>query len=175
MAGYPRSLAFMDPGFRESHGAQAPSARAASPCRLFPHFVHNDLRSHPSNIVPGRPLRAANQPEEAKTTRNSLSWNILQGTSLFSIFCSATLPVTSRKQGFCVQSMGGGTQYANCACLTRIPCERQAAATLHHGRHLGFSTTAESGNHNTHAASAPGPPVMVLRRTYPAPSLHFRA
>jgi hypothetical protein len=31
----------------------------------------------------------------------------LQGTSLFSIFCSATLLVTSRKQGFCAQSTGG--------------------------------------------------------------------
>jgi hypothetical protein len=33
----------------------------------------------------------------------------LQGTSLFSIFYSATLSVTSRKQVFCAQNMGGGT------------------------------------------------------------------
>jgi hypothetical protein len=49
------------------------------------------LRSFPSN----RP-------------RNSISWNILQGTSLFSRFYSATLPVNSRKQGICLKNTGGG-------------------------------------------------------------------
>ncbi len=79
----------------------------------FHNSSHNDPRSLPTNHHPGtsssrRPF-SRKQPTEAKTARNSLSWNILQGTSLFSIFCSATLPVTSRKQGICVQSTGGGT------------------------------------------------------------------
>jgi hypothetical protein len=46
---------------------------------------------------------------EAESAHNSLSWTILQGTSLFSRFYSATIPVNSRKQGFCVQNRGGGT------------------------------------------------------------------
>jgi hypothetical protein len=41
------------------------------------------------------PLFSWKLPEEAEAARNSLSRNILQGTSLFSIFCSATLSVTS--------------------------------------------------------------------------------
>ena len=56
------------------------------------------------------PLFSRKPPTEAKTARNSLSWKILQGTSLFSIFCSATLPVTQRQQGFYAQSMAGGTR-----------------------------------------------------------------
>jgi hypothetical protein len=49
-----------------------------------------------------------NQPEEAETAYNSFRWTILQGTSLFSRFYSATLSVSSRKQGICIQNTGGG-------------------------------------------------------------------
>jgi hypothetical protein len=47
---------------------------------------------------------------EAESTRNSFPWTILQGTSLFSRFYSATMLATSRKQGICLQNMGGGGQ-----------------------------------------------------------------
>jgi hypothetical protein len=57
-------------------------------------------------------------PEEAETARNSLFWNILYGTSLLSIFCSETMPVTSRKQGICLQNTGGGTRWSSVAGLT---------------------------------------------------------
>jgi hypothetical protein len=49
------------------------------------------------------------RPQLTETTCNSLFRNILQGTSLFSVFCSDTLSATYRKQGLCVQNMGGGT------------------------------------------------------------------
>jgi hypothetical protein len=45
---------------------------------------------------------------EEGIARNSLSWKILHGTSLFSRFYGATMPVSSRKQGICLQNMGGG-------------------------------------------------------------------
>jgi len=48
----------------------------------FPLPAHNDLQKSFLQIVPVRPLRAAIQPAEAETARNSLSRNILQGTSL---------------------------------------------------------------------------------------------
>jgi len=80
----------------------------------FPLSSHNDSQksSFKSSFwyVLFAPLFRRKRPVEAETARNSLSWTILQGTSLFSIFCSATLPVTSRKQGFCVQNRGGGTR-----------------------------------------------------------------
>jgi hypothetical protein len=41
------------------------------------------LRSFSSNHHPGDPFRAAIQPEEAETSRNSLPWTTLQGTPLF--------------------------------------------------------------------------------------------
>jgi hypothetical protein len=47
-------------------------------------------------------------PVEAETSCNSLSWTILHGTSLFSRFYGATISVSSRKQGICLQNMGGG-------------------------------------------------------------------
>jgi hypothetical protein len=94
---------------------------------------HNVFRSLPSNHRPGTPFSLGapgpshsgtrettrKWPAEAETSRNSFARNILQGTSLFSIFCSATLPVSSRKQGFCVQSMGGGTRCSSFAGLSR--------------------------------------------------------
>ena len=78
----------------------------------FPSSLHNNpqklsLKS-PRRLL-FTPLFSRKRLEEAKTSRNSFARNILQGTSLFSIFCSATLPVTSRKQGICLQNMGGGT------------------------------------------------------------------
>src|SRR5271157_5761534 len=63
------------------------------------------------------PFVSRKLPTEAETARNSFARNILQGTSLFSIFCSVTLLVTSRKQGICAQSMGGGTP-----CASARPC-----------------------------------------------------
>jgi len=50
-------------------------------------------------------------PAEAESSRNSLFWNILQGTSLFSRFYSETIPATSRKQGICLQNTERG--YSN--------------------------------------------------------------
>jgi len=88
----------------------------------FPTSSHNDSRSIPSNTV--RHVLFA-QPfsrkwlGEDEMARNSFAWYILQRTSLFSIFCSATLLVTSRKQGFCVQNTGGGTRGAGFAGLSR--------------------------------------------------------
>jgi hypothetical protein len=81
-------------------------------------------------IVPARPFSAAfslKLLEEAKMSHNSFARNILQGTSLFSIFYSATLPVNQRKQGFYAQSMGGGTRGASFAELSR---PRYSAANL---------------------------------------------
>ena len=80
-----------DYSFTSSHNnSQKSSFKSSSPHVLFaPHFSRE---------------RAA----EAETPRNSLSWRILQGTSLFSRFYSATLPVTLRKQGICLQNRGGG-------------------------------------------------------------------
>ncbi len=69
------------------------------------------------------PLFSRKRLGEAKTSRNSLSRNILQGTSLFSIFCSATLLVTPRKQGFCVQNTGGGSAHA--PALSRMSNNRR--------------------------------------------------
>jgi hypothetical protein len=89
-----------------------PSGRQAFADNYRP-SLHNDPRSLPSDIVLGvlfAPSVSRKLPAEAETARNSFAWNILQGTSLLSIFCSATLLVTSRKQGFCAQSMGGGTR-----------------------------------------------------------------
>jgi hypothetical protein len=48
--------------------------------------LHNDSRSLPSNIVLGvhfTPHSIRKPPNEAKTSRNSLCWTILQGTPLF--------------------------------------------------------------------------------------------
>jgi len=53
------------------------------------------------------PPSSRKRPVEAKTSRNSLSWTILQATPLFRRFYSATLSVTSTKQGFYAQSIGG--------------------------------------------------------------------
>ncbi len=77
----------------------------------FPTSSHNNpqkLSLQSSRHVLFAPPSSRKRPIEAETARNSFVRNILQGTSLFSIFCSATLPVNSRKQRFCVQSMGGG-------------------------------------------------------------------
>jgi hypothetical protein len=66
----------------------------------------------PGGVLPGSssaPPSSRKLPEVAETPRNSLSWTILQGTSLLSGFYSATLLVTSRKQGISLQNMGGGT------------------------------------------------------------------
>jgi hypothetical protein len=61
----------------------------------FPHSSQNDLQNSTFKIiVPARALRASFQPAEAETSRNSLSWTILQGTSLFSGFYSGPLPVS---------------------------------------------------------------------------------
>jgi hypothetical protein len=56
------------------------------------------------------PLFTWKLPKEAKTSRNSLSWTILRGTSLLSGFYSATAPVNSRKQGTCLQDRVGGVR-----------------------------------------------------------------
>src|ERR1039458_4494914 len=72
-----------------------------------------------SRYVLFAPSSSRKLPEGAETARNSFDRNILQGTSLFSIFCSATLLVTSRKQGFCAQSMGGGTRCSSFVVTSR--------------------------------------------------------
>jgi hypothetical protein len=74
------------------------------------------------SIVPVRPLRAIFQPEEAEFAHNFFPWMILQGTLLFSGFCSASLSVSQRKQGFCLQNMGGGYPRAG----TFSGCQRPA-------------------------------------------------
>jgi hypothetical protein len=101
-------------------------------------------------IYPARPFRAGcprslafgdlgnyafvrKLPVVAETSRNSFARNILQGTSLFSIFCSATLLVTSRKQGFCAQSMGGGTRCSSFVVISR-PTVNDASLRLCVGR-----------------------------------------
>jgi hypothetical protein len=56
---------------------------------------------------------------EAEIVHNSFRWTILQGTSLFSRFCSASMPVKHRKQVFSFQNRGGGTL---------------AYSQLHHGK-----------------------------------------
>jgi len=75
-------------------------------------------------------------PRESKcleSSRNSLSWTILQGTSLLSGFYSATMPVTSRKQGICLQNRGGGTRSSKvrpCLPLVRHAGRRTLAKSL---------------------------------------------
>ena len=64
-------------------------------------------------IVPGWTHSSRKLPTEAESPHNSFSWKILQGTSLFSRFCSATMPASSRKQGICLQNRGGGTPMAS--------------------------------------------------------------
>ena len=115
---------------------RANSERLAAPQVLADNYhpsSHNVFRSLPSNHRPGTPFSLGapgpshsgtrettrKWPAEAETSRNSFAWNILQGTSLFSIFCSATLLVTSRKQGFCAQSMGGGTRCSSYVVISR--------------------------------------------------------
>jgi hypothetical protein len=51
---------------------------------------------------------------------NSFPWKILQGTYLFSRFYSAHLSVSSRKQGFCFQNMGGGTKGYEARCGAQL-------------------------------------------------------
>jgi hypothetical protein len=85
---------------------------SAEPQALADHFLtlsHNDPGSLSSNHRPGTsPPSSRNLLAEAESTHNSFHWTILQGTSLFSRFYSATTPVNSRKQGFYQQNMGGG-------------------------------------------------------------------
>ena len=108
-------------------------------------------RSLPSNTVLARPLRATvsrERPTEAETARNSFTRNTLHGTSLFSIFCSATLSVSLRKQGFCVQSMGGGTldlsrPIDSAASLRVSPfsCETVGLPPFKSARHCSLQTS----------------------------------
>jgi hypothetical protein len=82
----------------------------------FTCLLHNHPRSllqTSSRHVLSAPPSSRKPPTEAETAHNSFARNILQGTSLFSIFCSAALPVNQRKQGFCAQNMGGGTRGAS--------------------------------------------------------------
>ena len=84
----------------------------AGVCRLFPHFVAQWFSEvFLQIIVPAvlfAPPAIRKLSAEAKTARNSLSWTILQGTSLLSRFYRATIPINSRKQGICLQNTGGG-------------------------------------------------------------------
>jgi hypothetical protein len=85
----------------------------AGACRLLPTLSHNgywksSFKSLSRHVLLA-PLFVRNLPIEAETPRNSLSRRILQRTSLLSGFCSVQLPVNPRKQGICLQNMGGGT------------------------------------------------------------------
>ncbi len=84
----------------------------------FPTSCTMILRSLPTNR-PGTPSSRIFSARRGRNGRNSFTRNILQGTSLFSIFCSATLSVTSRKQGFCAQNTGGGMAPQN--STTQVP------------------------------------------------------
>ena len=125
-AGCPRSLAFGDLGYHEP--MRANSERLAAPQVLADYFLnslHNDPQksSSPSSSwhLLFAPPFSRKPPKEAETPRNSLSWTILQGTSLFSRFYGATLPVNSRKQGICLQNRGGGTRCTSFAVISRPP------------------------------------------------------
>src|ERR1035437_5137548 len=91
--GCPRSLAFGDRGVACPKLAKFRQPHRRWLADYFPISSHNDPRSLPSNIVRHvlfAPPVSRKPPEVAKKSRNSLSWRILQGTSLFSIFYSAT-------------------------------------------------------------------------------------
>jgi len=60
---------------------------------------------------------------------------------LFSRFYSATLPVNSRKQGICLQNMGGGTRCSSFAVISR-PTVSDANLRLSAGRLIVISTPA---------------------------------
>ena len=95
-----------EPHARSAAGRTAGALQIISPLRriMIPEvFLQVTVRR-----VLFAPSFSRKLPEEAETPRNSLSWRILQGTSLFSRFYSATLPVTLRKQGICLQNRGGG-------------------------------------------------------------------
>jgi len=119
---------------------RANSERLAAPQVLadnYPPSSHNNPQK--SSFKPSSrhllfaPFSSRKRPTEAKTSRNSLSWTILQGTSLFSIFYSATLPVNPTKQRLCVQSRGGGTRGSSFDGITR-PTVNDANLRLNLGR-----------------------------------------
>jgi hypothetical protein len=109
--GCPWSLAFGDRGYHEPH-ARSASAWTASPLQIISLLRRTMISEVFLQIIVRHllfaPLFSRKRLGEAETARNSLSWNILQGTSLFSRFYSATLPVSSRKQVICIQNRGGG-------------------------------------------------------------------
>ena len=109
--GTPSFAYFAKGGILRTH-ARSASAWTASPLQIIsplrrtiiPEVFLQDTVRH---VLFASPF-SRKRPTEAETTRNSLSWTILQGTSLLSRFYGATLPVNSRKQGICLQNRGGG-------------------------------------------------------------------
>ncbi len=87
-------------------------------------------------------------PVEAETSPNSLSRRILQGTSLLSGFYSATLSVTSRKQGICIQNTGG-VPLRDTRIEARVGDREPYAGCP---RSLAFG---DQGIHDPHARNAP--------------------
>jgi hypothetical protein len=117
VAGAPQ-VPLLGPGNPRTHARITPVAQQV-PADYFPTLLHSDPQKSSiklsSRHVLFAPPFSRKRSTEAKTPRNSLSWTILQGTSLFSRFYSETLPVNSRKQGICLQNMGGGARCWMCS------------------------------------------------------------
>jgi hypothetical protein len=104
----------------ETTNAPASDKRAISPtagglqiiflfrCTMIPGRLPSNHRLCASF---SRRLSAGRDHQGQRAPHNSFCWKILQGTSLFSRFYGAALPVSFRKQGICSQNRGGGMPY----------------------------------------------------------------